>query len=100
MHCHSYHGYKRDLPGSINSTLQPYDSPNLSNALLFKMIPYGDERLSVDSNSESLKQLLDTYTQHNVLNKVMLIKLRCCKLKILGVFVCFLFFFISFHTYL
>ena len=57
LHCHSYDSYRTDLLDSVNSTLQPYDLPNLSNALMLKLILYGDERLSVDSNSESLKQL-------------------------------------------
>ena len=35
--------------------LQPYGFSNLSNALLLKIILYGDERLSVDSNSEVLE---------------------------------------------
>ena len=50
LHCHSYDAYRRDLLGSVSSTLQPYGFPNLSNAPLLKMILYGDERLSVDSN--------------------------------------------------
>ena len=54
--------------------------PNLSNALMLKLILYGDERFSVDSNSEILKATKDTYTQHNVLNKMMLLKLSCCNL--------------------
>ena len=58
LHCHSYNAYRTDLLDSINSTLQPYDLPNLSNALMLKLILYGDERLSVDSNSEILKATL------------------------------------------
>ena len=58
LHCHSYDGYRTDLLDSVNSTLQPYDLPNLSNALMLKLILYGDERLSVDSNSEIFKATL------------------------------------------
>ena len=58
LHCHSYDAYRTDLLDSVNSTLQPYDLPNLSNALMLKLILYGDERLSVDSNSEILKATL------------------------------------------
>ena len=58
LHCHSYDAYRTDFLDSVNSTLQPYDLPNLSNALMLKLILYGDERLSVDSNSEILKATL------------------------------------------
>ena len=59
LHCHSYDAYRRDLLDSLNSTLQLYGFPNLSNPLMLKMILYGDERLSVvDSNSEILKATL------------------------------------------
>ena len=58
LHCHSYDACRTDLLDSLSSTLQPYDLPNLSNALILKLIPYGDERLSVDSNSEILKATL------------------------------------------
>ena len=51
LHCHSYDTNMRDLLDSLNSTLQPYGFPNLSNALLLKITLYDDERLSVDSNS-------------------------------------------------
>ena len=57
LHCHSYDACRADLD-SVNSTLQPYGLPNLSNALMLKLILYGDERLSVDSNSEILKATL------------------------------------------
>ena len=57
LRCHSYDAYRTDLLDSVNSTLQPYDLPNLSNALMLMML-YGDERLSVDSNSEILKATL------------------------------------------
>ena len=62
LHCHSYDACRTDLLDSVNSTLQPYDLPNLSNALMLKLVHqlilYGDERLSVDSNSEVLKATL------------------------------------------
>ena len=58
LHCHSYDACRTDLLDSVNSTLQPFDLPNLSNALMLKLILYGDERLSVDSNSEILKATL------------------------------------------
>ena len=58
LHCHSYDACRTDLLDSVNSTLQPYDLPNLSNALMLKLILCGDERLSVDSNSEILKATL------------------------------------------
>ena len=58
LHCHSYDAYsRRDRLLSVNSTLQPYGFPDLSNALLLKIILYGDERLLVDSNSGILKHL-------------------------------------------
>ena len=58
LHCHSYDACRTDLLDCVNSTLQPYDLPNLSNALILKLILYGDERLSFDSNSEILKATL------------------------------------------
>ena len=58
LHCLSYDACRTDLLDSVNSTLQPYDLQNLSNALMLKLILYGDERLSVDSNSEILKATL------------------------------------------
>ena len=58
MHCYSYDAYGRDHLDSVDSTLQPYGLPNLSNALLLRMILYGDETLSVDFNSEILKAAL------------------------------------------
>ena len=58
LRCHSYDAYRTDFLDSVNSILQPYDLPHLSNALLLKMILYGDERLSVDSSSEILKATL------------------------------------------
>ena len=58
LHCHSCDACRTDLLDSVNSSLQPYDLPNLSNALMLTLILYGDERLSVDSNSEILKATL------------------------------------------
>ena len=58
LHCHSYDARRTDLLDSVNSTLQPYDLPNLSNALMLKLILYGDERLSVDSYSEILNPIM------------------------------------------
>ena len=57
-HRSSYDACRTDLLDSVNSTLQPYNLPNLSNAHMLKLIPYGDERLSVDYNSEILKATL------------------------------------------
>ena len=62
LHCHSYDPCRTDLLDSVNSTLQPYDLPNLSNALMLKLILYGDERLSVDSNFEILKATIRNTT--------------------------------------
>ena len=39
---HFYDAYWRDLLDSVNSTLQPYGFPNLSSALLLKIILYDD----------------------------------------------------------
>ena len=58
LHCHSYDKYRRDPLGSLNSTLQTYGLPNLTNSRLLRMMLYGDERLPVDSNSEILKATL------------------------------------------
>ena len=82
LHFHSYDAYRRDLLDGVNSTLQPYDLPNLSNVLFLKIILYGDERLSVDSNSEIVKSTLRCIypTQHDVLNKMMLLNLSCANL--------------------
>ena len=38
LHCHSYDACRTDLLDSVSSTLQPYDLPNLSNALMLKLI--------------------------------------------------------------
>ena len=88
--------HTRDLLDSVNSTLKPYAFQNLSNASVLEIILHGDERLSLDSNSEILKATLRYITQHNVLNKAMLVKLRCCNSQDLGVFFGFLFFFYPF----
>ena len=57
VHCSSHGAYRRDLD-SVNSKLQPYGLPNLSNVLLLQMILYDEKRLSVDSNSETPKAFL------------------------------------------
>ena len=52
---------------------------------------------------KSLKQFEDAYTQNtqnNVLNKVILLKLRCCSFGDLGVFVVVVSLFYSFPYYL
>ena len=65
LHCHSYDACRTDLLHSVNSTLQSYNLPNLSNALMLKLILYGDERLSADSNPETFKATLRyIYTTH------------------------------------
>lgn len=58
LHCHAYDAYRRDLLDSVNATLQPYGLSNHSNALLLEMMLYGNERFSVDSNTEILKATL------------------------------------------
>ena len=50
------------------------------------MILYGDERLSVDSNSEILKETLRYIYATQRLNKTILLKLSCCNCGALDVF--------------
>ena len=58
LYCHSYDAYRIDLVDTVNSTLQPYGFPNLSNALFLEIILYGDKRFSFDSNAKILKATL------------------------------------------
>ena len=53
--CHSYNGLKSYLLNSVNATLLPHGFSSLPNEVLLKLILYGDERLTIDTNKKLLE---------------------------------------------
>ena len=54
--CHAYGAFRRDLLSSVNAILLPHGMMRLSKEELLKIILYGHEQLSLDSNSKILME--------------------------------------------
>ena len=63
--CHAYDAFRRDLLSSVNAILLPHGIIRLSNEELLKIILYGHEQLSLDSNAKILRATVEF---PNVLN--------------------------------
>ena len=57
--CHAYDVFRRDRLSSVNAILLPHGIIRLSNEELLKVILYGHEQLSVDSNTKILIATLE-----------------------------------------
>ena len=56
--CRNYAMQRRDLLDAINTILQPQGLSHLSNEVLLKIVLYGDERLTLISNTKILEATL------------------------------------------
>ena len=56
--CHAYDTDRRSLLSCVNAILRPHGLVNLSNENLLKIILYGHEKLSLDSNAKILEASL------------------------------------------
>ena len=56
--CRNYAMQRRDLLDAINTILQPEGLSHLSNEVLLKIVLYGDERLTLISNTKILEATL------------------------------------------
>ena len=56
--CRNYAMQRRDLLDAINTILQPQGLSHLSNEVLLKIVLYGDERLTLLSNTKILEATL------------------------------------------
>ena len=57
--CHVYDVFRNDLLNSVNAILLPYGIICPSNEELLKVILYGHEQLSFDSNEKILRAALE-----------------------------------------
>ena len=57
--CHAYDEFRNDLLNSVNAILLPYGIICPSNEELLKVILYGHEQLSFDSNAKILRETLE-----------------------------------------
>ena len=56
--CQSYEEPRHELLNGLNAILPPCDTSNLSNELLIKLIPYGNERLPFGVNKQLIEATL------------------------------------------
>ena len=57
--CHGYDAFRCDLLSSRNAILLPHGTIRVSNEELLKVILYGHEQLSFNSNAEILRATLE-----------------------------------------
>ena len=58
LSCHLYDVQRHDLLGTVTAILLTKGLSNLSNEMLLRVLLYGDERLSIYSNSQFIKATL------------------------------------------